>query len=216
MKTIAIDFDGVIHSYENGWQDGSIYGNLIPHTEAAFETIIDEGYNICIMSSRDRRQILEWMQVKMPNFKYELVEGVFHNGKEIGISNAKVAAAAYIDDRALKFRNWDQAIHEIKNLVPNIGWRTSKRYLIVSSFEDGQLTVECHEANSRMEALLKAEVLEETSDNTAEALNRLVYDTATVVRCFWIDYPGTIGTTYLHDGKEYTDDDNIPAGAYEL
>ena len=36
MKTIAIDFDGVIHKYSKGWHDGTIYDKA---NEGAFEFI---------------------------------------------------------------------------------------------------------------------------------------------------------------------------------
>ncbi|MCG5537880.1 hypothetical protein [Halorhodospira sp. 9622] len=65
---ICLDFDGVIHSYESGWQGGRV----IPDgpVPGAFEFILDalgEGYQVAIHSSRShklggRRAMKRWMR----------------------------------------------------------------------------------------------------------------------------------------------------------
>ena len=110
MKTIAVDFDGVIHAYSKGWADGSIYDKPVP---GALETLVKlaKHYAVFILSTRDSNQILEWMvhqgfkphdQVRVvpPDVKFWNEQGV------IGITDRKLVAIAYIDDRAVRFTNW--------------------------------------------------------------------------------------------------------------
>ena len=51
-KTIAVDFDGVSHSYHAGWHDGSIYGWPIEGAFANLSKILKEGYEIVIFTTR--------------------------------------------------------------------------------------------------------------------------------------------------------------------
>src|SRR5690349_11016110 len=110
MKTIAVDFDGVIHAYSKGWADGSCYDQPVP---GALEALLKlaKNYAVFIFSTREPAQILEWMvhQGFTPHDQVRLVpEGEkFWNEKGvIGITNRKLAAIAYIDDRAVRFTNW--------------------------------------------------------------------------------------------------------------
>lgn len=56
MQTIAIDFDGVIHKYSKGWQDGTLYDE---HVDGVFEAIdlLMTKYTVFIFSTRSPRQI---------------------------------------------------------------------------------------------------------------------------------------------------------------
>src|SRR3989442_769984 len=48
--TVVFDFDGVIHSYHKGWQDGAIYGDLdLKGIQEAYE----RGFAIAIVTARD-------------------------------------------------------------------------------------------------------------------------------------------------------------------
>ena len=44
-KTIVFDFDGVIHKYSKGWQDGSIYDEPTPGVSAVIEKLHNKGYD---------------------------------------------------------------------------------------------------------------------------------------------------------------------------
>src|SRR5262245_13504587 len=116
MKTIAIDFDGVIHTYDKGWQDGSIYGELMPGAEDGLVQLQSLG-SLFIFSTRDSKQILDWMKVKLSQFEFQVIpdQVKFWNYQHIiGITNRKLPAAIYIDDRAWRFTSW----HDLNALPP--------------------------------------------------------------------------------------------------
>lgn len=110
MKTIAIDFDGVIHKYSKGWFDGSCYDEPF---EGAFVTIgklMLAGYSVFIHTTRDSDQVIKWFEKWKSPFEVWKIpdhEKFWNNNTTIGVTNRKLPAIAYIDDRAIKFDgNW--------------------------------------------------------------------------------------------------------------
>lgn len=130
MKTVAIDFDGVIHKYSKGWDDGTIYDQP---NDGAFEYIkklMENDYSVFVFSTRSSRQIKKWLQFHVMESEYEAeglggdpllykytrygftVENIpfwkkFWNKKNVlGITKRKLPAVAYIDDRAVHFESF--------------------------------------------------------------------------------------------------------------
>lgn len=109
MKTISIDFDGVIHTYDKGWSDGSIYGDLVPGAELYINNNIRVGNPIFILSTRKSSDIMVWMSKKLPLLRFEIIPDsqTFWNKKGvIGITQKKLAAHIYIDDRGYTFKGY--------------------------------------------------------------------------------------------------------------
>lgn len=93
-KTIVFDFDGVIHRYSRGWQDGSIYDIPNDNIYDVLSELKRKGYEIVVVSTRCAQPggivaIENWLD------KNHLGEYVDKVCKE------KPPAMVYIDDRAI-------------------------------------------------------------------------------------------------------------------
>ena len=93
-KVIAIDFDGVIHSYKSGWQGASVAND--PPVDGMAEAIAElrREYQVVVVSSRclhegGTQAIKDYLEK--------------HNIAVDGITGEKIPALAYIDDRAIPF-----------------------------------------------------------------------------------------------------------------
>jgi len=152
-RTIAIDFDGVIHKYSKGWQDGEIYDSPVEGAIKAINQLLFDGYSVFIFSTRTPKVIKKWLKdnhsnhllymsqddfmdqfYPMTKIDQEIIKAEentntklqykitcisvfdkFWNEKNIiGITNKKLPAAVYVDDRALPFRgSWEATMVHI-------------------------------------------------------------------------------------------------------
>ena len=108
MLVLAIDFDQVIHDNHNP-AEGRKMG---PPIEGAKETIgrlHRKGYQIVVFSvwatESGQKVIEEWMRY------YDIYFD--------GITNIKPDAIAFIDDKAIKFTNWEEIPEQVKKLKLN-------------------------------------------------------------------------------------------------
>ncbi len=109
-KTIAIDFDGVIHEFEN-WEGHTKFNNMIPGAKEAIDKLIDElGYTIIIYTCRSRIDAVKSF-LKRHGIRYHYINENPYQPEDV--SPAKMFADLYIDDRAIQFRNWQQALNDI-------------------------------------------------------------------------------------------------------
>ncbi len=89
---ICLDFDGVLAEY-HGWQPGKPPGPPLPSARAAVILLAQE-YEVVILSSRDTETIRAWLN------QYDF--------PPLDITNHKLPASLYIDDRAIRFPGkWD-------------------------------------------------------------------------------------------------------------
>jgi len=103
-RTVAIDFDGVIHAYSQGWFDGSIYDRMMPGCQAALWKLHKRGFNLVVFTARkERRAIAAWIRKNMP----------LNQQVPFTVTDRKPRANWYIDDRAVRFTTWPDMVNYI-------------------------------------------------------------------------------------------------------
>ncbi len=144
--TIAVDFDGVIHAYSRGWQDGSIYDPPLPGALDGLRQLMERDA-VFVFTARHPEQVMPWLEgfgfdattdercetcqgegggqevdldgrPVAPAWECDRCKGsgllMFWNQRgQLLVTNRKLAATAYLDDRAVRFTNWDQALADL-------------------------------------------------------------------------------------------------------
>ena len=115
MKTICLDFDGVLYSYISGWQGpNNLPDDPVPGAQGFCQWLLDEGYQVVINSVRFNEELdLTESTVEKPEsyvgnadqamqtvFKWLMLHRF---PPAIKLSIGKPAAQIYIDDRGLRF-----------------------------------------------------------------------------------------------------------------
>ncbi len=121
MATVAVDFDGVIHDYKKGWQDGSIYGEFVPGAVVGLTRLMQQ-YAVFIHTTRNKRQVARWIE-RRSGYGIECTtrvprSGFWNHRGYLLVTNRKLPAIAYIDDRGIRFISWDQALADLAGGPP--------------------------------------------------------------------------------------------------
>lgn len=110
-KTVVFDFDGVIHSYTNGWEGIDVISDEpVVGIADAIKNIRNAGYEVVVLSTRCKEKsgikaIQDWL------WKHDIDVD--------NIAAEKPPAVVYIDDRAICFDgNVSSLLDKIENFKP--------------------------------------------------------------------------------------------------
>lgn len=108
---IGVDFDGVLHKNSKGFYDGTIYDDPIEGSKDALR-VLSEKYTVIVFTCKAKPDrglvsgktgtslVWEWLE------KHDMSQFVSK------VTAEKPRAGFYIDDKAIRFNSWDQALSE--------------------------------------------------------------------------------------------------------
>ena len=111
-KQLAIDFDGVIHKSSKSFHDGTIYDDPVDGVGEALKQL-SKDYTLIIYTCKanpDRPLVNGKTGIELI---WEWLEKYGFDGYIEDITYTKPNAKYYIDDKAVRFTNWDSVIGEI-------------------------------------------------------------------------------------------------------
>jgi trehalose-6-phosphatase len=113
-KVVCIDFDGTIHLYTKGWYDSSIYDPPTKGAREALRKLVANGYKVIIFTTRLNPEVNEDVNLEKNKISKWFAENGFEKGKHYhDITAIKPIADAYIDDKAIRFTNWEDTLKHL-------------------------------------------------------------------------------------------------------
>jgi hypothetical protein len=107
---VAVDFDGVMHSYTSGWTGHEPVDPPEPGARDFVQWLLAQGLEIVVVSARaaapgGAQAIRDWLAL--------------HGFPPLRVTDQKVRAAAYIDDRAVPYvgGDWETCRDHVSRLV---------------------------------------------------------------------------------------------------
>lgn len=112
--TICVDFDGVIADYSKGFQGPDVFGEPLPHAGENMSALKQAGWKIIIHTTRPDTPALR-KYLKDHAIPYDEINK--NSDQPEGANPGKPIANLYLDDRAMRFHGWDDALYAIDAML---------------------------------------------------------------------------------------------------
>ena len=152
QKTICVDFDGVIADYSKGWQGAATFGTPLPGAADALAGLRAAGWKVIIHTTRKGTLALR-SYLHEHGIPYDEINR--NSDQPPGSNEGKPIADVYLDDRAVRFQSWPQALAEIGRLHKSGGRVLLKAHVHSYTRRDGT-TVQGYEAARKPKAPRRA------------------------------------------------------------
>lgn len=113
QKTICVDFDGVISDYSQGFQGADVFGPPIQGAAESIAALREQGWKVIIHTTRKETHGLR-SYLRRNGIWFDEINR--NNSQPKDTNQGKPMADVYLDDRAVRFTSWDQALADIGSL----------------------------------------------------------------------------------------------------
>lgn len=185
-KTLLIDFDGTIHSYENGWQNGKIYGTVVA---GFFDFVISysSSYNFAIFSTRSsnpklHKEMKDWVEEKFKDYLES--KNLVTSEKLFTFPTEKPISYKIIDDRAISFNGaWNTIPSQIRQ---NTWLESQKVYEKIYKFVNCILSIPYNDEDNKINSASSYSVYSSDSGEIDVNKNCFKYQTMLIMKEFEI------------------------------
>ena len=119
QPTVCVDLDGTLLSYDN-WKGEEVFGDPLPGAVDAMQQFRESGWKIIIFTTRANRDLI----AKALDKRGIVYDHINENPDQPGENSGKPLADVYIDDRAVRFENWDKTVKTVTDIIEKTAFVT--------------------------------------------------------------------------------------------